>query len=326
LWKRPFARDGRHTLLPAYVARVAASAQPAAPSPRGMLADHCPPLNIAPDPLVLVRAPPFQTSRLSLLVQWCRAVGTTPWPERSPQPAQPFPDRLALDDPVATACRGPSVGKAEQVAAPRAPCRWLLARGPLARHSRRLGGMHGQADAGTPLRQAGHHSAGVRFSRAADENILGTTPQKAPARHPGWHIVDKPCGQDPRQEYLCPPGREPPAWRGPLVRGAQGSRLESPGVEPLAEESQSSPLTAPRVDTLSPRPPGQLVDTSTDSCSDDPGKVQRPTLLTQRVPRLVWPGPLSDALGDPMQLRLEDGRQPHHHRSLAKRVLAAGGA
>jgi hypothetical protein len=186
--------------------------------------------------------------------------------------------------------------------------------------------MHGQADAGTPLRQAGHHSAGVRFSRAADENILGTTPQKAPARHPGWHIVDKPCGQDPRQESLCPPGREPPAWRGPLVRGAQGSRLESPGVEPLAEESQSSPLTAPRVDTLSPRTPGQIVDTSTDSCIDDPGKVQRPTLLTQRVPRLVWPGPLSDALGDPMQLRLEDGRQPHHHRSLAKRVLAAGGA
>jgi hypothetical protein len=217
LWKRPFARDGRHTLLPAYVARVAASAQPAAPSPRGMLADHCPPLNIAPDPLALVRAPPFQTSRLSLLVQWCRAVGTTPCPERSPQPAQPFPDRLALDDPVATACRGPSVGKAEHVAAPRAPCRWLLARWPLARHARRLGGMHGQADAGTPRRQAGHPSAGVRFSRAADEKILGTTPQKAPALHPGWHIVDKPCGQDPRQEYLCPP------WaRAPRLAGAPG--------------------------------------------------------------------------------------------------------
>src|SRR3989442_8019125 len=62
------------------------------------------------------------------------AVVTTPCPDRSHKPAQPFPDRLALDDPVSTACLGPIVGKAEKVEAPRAPCRWLLARWPLERN------------------------------------------------------------------------------------------------------------------------------------------------------------------------------------------------
>src|SRR5262245_32142913 len=100
------------------------------------------------------------------------AVVTTPCPARSHTPAQPFPDRLALDAPVSTACRGPIVGKAEPVAAPRAPCRWLLARWPLDRNERRLFGMHGQADAGTPLRQDVHPPAGVGFPGAADDTII----------------------------------------------------------------------------------------------------------------------------------------------------------
>jgi hypothetical protein len=46
--------DGIHKLLPAYVAFVAASAQPVAPSPLGVLEDHFEPLEIATDTIVLV--------------------------------------------------------------------------------------------------------------------------------------------------------------------------------------------------------------------------------------------------------------------------------
>jgi hypothetical protein len=112
--------DGSHQLLPAYVARVAASAQPVAPRLLGLRADHFEHLKIATDTLVLVIATQFQPYRLILLVHWRMAVVTTPWPERSPTPAPPLPARLALDDPVATACRGPIGGKAAQGAAP--PC------------------------------------------------------------------------------------------------------------------------------------------------------------------------------------------------------------
>src|SRR5215813_2878194 len=130
------------------------------------------------------------------------AVVTTPCPERSPTPAQPFPDRLALDAPVSTACLGPRVGKAEQGAAPRAPCRWRWARWPLARHELRLCGLIGQAEAGKPLRQDGHHPAGVGFPCAADEKIIRKTREKALALHPGLHVFDKPFIQDSMQEYI----------------------------------------------------------------------------------------------------------------------------
>jgi hypothetical protein len=53
--------DGSHTLLPAYVAFVAASAQPIAPSPLGVLEDHFAHLAIATDTIVLVIATSFQT-------------------------------------------------------------------------------------------------------------------------------------------------------------------------------------------------------------------------------------------------------------------------
>jgi hypothetical protein len=130
------------------------------------------------------------------------AVVPPPCPERSHQPAQPFPDRLALDDPVSTACLGPIVGKAEKVAAPRAPCRWLWARWPLERNARRLFGMHGQAEAGKPLRQDGPHPAGVGFPCAADDTIIRKTREKALALQPGLHVFDTPCIQDSMQEYI----------------------------------------------------------------------------------------------------------------------------
>ena len=56
-----FFRKEVDKLLPAYVARVAASAQPVAPSPLGMLEDHFEPLEIAPYTRVLVIATQFRT-------------------------------------------------------------------------------------------------------------------------------------------------------------------------------------------------------------------------------------------------------------------------
>ena len=50
-WKRQFAMDGLHKLLPAYVALVAASAQPVLPSSLGMLEDDFEPLERTPDSL-----------------------------------------------------------------------------------------------------------------------------------------------------------------------------------------------------------------------------------------------------------------------------------
>ena len=67
-----------------------------------------------------------------------------------------------------------------------------------------------------------------------------------------------------------------------------------------------------------------MVATSTDLCIHSPGDVPRPTLLTPLVERLVLTVPFAAALGEPMQFRLEDGLQHHHHRALDHRVLEAG--
>ena len=129
------------------------------------------------------------------------AVVTTPCPDRFHTPAPPFPDRLALDGPVSPACLGPRVGQSEKVEATLPPSRWLSTWRPLARTHRRLFGMHGQAEARTPLRQDLHHPAGVGFQRAADDAIIGKTRQKAPALPPGLPVFDTPCIQDAMQAY-----------------------------------------------------------------------------------------------------------------------------
>src|SRR4029434_11052484 len=108
--ERKFLLEGSDKLLPAYVALVAASAQPVAPSPLGMLEDHVEHCEIATDTIVVVVATPFRTERPILLLPWRMAVGRTPCPKRLHNPAQSFPDRFALEDPVATACFGPRVG------------------------------------------------------------------------------------------------------------------------------------------------------------------------------------------------------------------------
>src|SRR5215470_5296897 len=124
------------------------------------------------------------------------AVVTTPWPDRSHKPALSFPDCFALDDPVSTACRGPVVGKSQKVECPLAPCRGGSVWRPLERTQHRLFGMNGQAKAMKALRQDVHDPVGVRFYREADDKTIGKTRHKAPALHPGLHLLDKPFIQD----------------------------------------------------------------------------------------------------------------------------------
>ncbi len=61
LWKRPCMTPGVVELLPVYVARVAAPAQPVLPSTLGMLENHFKHLEIATYTIVLVIAPQFRT-------------------------------------------------------------------------------------------------------------------------------------------------------------------------------------------------------------------------------------------------------------------------
>jgi hypothetical protein len=200
--ERKFLLEGSDKLLPAYVALVAASAQPVAPSPLGMLEDHFEHFEIATDTLVLVVATQFRTERPILLLQWRMAVVTTPCPNRLHKPAQSFPDRFALEDPVSTACFGPIVGKSKKVEVTRPPCRCLSTWRPLERNQRRLFGMNGQPETVEPLRQDGHHPARVGFQLAADDEIIGKARHKAPALHPGLHVFDKPFVQDLMQEHV----------------------------------------------------------------------------------------------------------------------------
>ena len=184
--------------------------------------------------------------------------------------------------------------------------------------------MQGQAETGEPLRQDFHPPAGVGFQLEADDKIIGKTRHKAPALHPGGHVFDKPFGQDPMQEYLRHHGRDPSALRRTLVWVGQSSRLQYTSMEPLAKQSQYSPLTDPLLDTLPQMAPVEIVAKSTDIRVHDPGDVQRPTLLTQLVPRLVLTVPFAEAMGKPIKIVLEDGLQKHHHRSLDHFVLEAG--
>ena len=163
MWEPQFLTHGTLKLLPVEVARVAASAPPVLPSSLGMLEDRFEPLEVATDTLVLVMAPQFRAQGPIRLVQWRMAMLTTPCPYPFHTPAQAFPDRLPLDDPVSTACLGPIVGKSQQVECPRAPCRGGSAWRPLERKQHRLFGMNGQAKAMKTLRQDVHDPVGVRF-------------------------------------------------------------------------------------------------------------------------------------------------------------------
>src|SRR5882672_11831056 len=172
-WKPQLLTHGTRKLLPVEVALVAASAPPVVPSSLGLLADRCEPRAVATDTIVWGMAAPCRAQGPRRLVQWRLALLTTPWPYPFPQPAQAFPDRLPLDDPVSTACRGPIVGKSQHVACPRAPCRGGSAWRPRERKPPRLCGRNGQAQALQTLRHDVQDPVGVRFAREADETLIG---------------------------------------------------------------------------------------------------------------------------------------------------------
>jgi hypothetical protein len=202
LWKQQFLTNGTRKLLPVEVALVAASAQPVLPSSLGILEDRFEHLDVATDTLVLVMAAQFRAQGPILLVQGRMAILPTPCPDPFHTPAQAFPDRLPLDDPVSTACLGPIGGTSQNVACPLAPCRGGSAWRPLERTQHRLFGMNGQATAMQTLRQDVHDPVGVRFERDANDTIIGKTRHQAPALHPGLHLLDTPCVQDMMPQYV----------------------------------------------------------------------------------------------------------------------------
>src|SRR2546422_4730934 len=130
-------------LLPVEVALVAASAQPVLPSSLGILEDRFEHLEVATDTIVLVMAAQFRAQGPILLVQWRMAILTTPCPYPFHKPAQAFPDRLPLDDPVSTACLGPIVGKSQKVECTLAVRRSLSTWRLFALDQHRLFGMNG---------------------------------------------------------------------------------------------------------------------------------------------------------------------------------------
>ena len=67
-----------------------------------------------------------------------------------------------------------------------------------------------------------------------------------------------------------------------------------------------------------------MIQTSTDICIDYPVDGQRPALLTQLVQRLMGTVALPEAVGEGMEILLEDRFQDHHHGSLDDLVLKAG--
>jgi hypothetical protein len=95
-------------------------------------------------------------------------------------------------------------------------------------------------------------------------------------------------------------------------------------VQPLANQPEYSSIPDPLLDTRPQMAPVQVVETSTDIRIDSPGAVPRPTLLAQRVQRLMGTVALPEAMGEGMKILREDRRQDHHHRPLDDRVLAAG--
>src|SRR5207245_10720421 len=112
------------------------------------------------------------------------AVVTAPCPYLFHKPAQTFPDRLTLDDPVSTACLGPVVGKSQKVECTLAVRRLLSTWRLFALDQHRLFGMNGQTETTEPFRQDRHDPVGVCFLLEADDEIIGKTRQEAPTFHP----------------------------------------------------------------------------------------------------------------------------------------------
>ena len=323
--QRQVLTEATLTLLPVDVALVAARAEPVVPRTLKMLEDHFQHFELATDTRVLVRASPLRTERPIRLLERVMAVCTTPWPTLLHPPTEAFPDRLALAAPVSLACGAPRGGQSENGTCPRAPGRWVAAWRPLAGHQHRFLRMPGEAAARTPLRQDLHPPAGVGFPRAAADELIGQTRQKARARPPGLDVCDQPCVQDLMQAYRGAPGRNDPTWWRPLVGVSPRSRLQHARGPPRATPAESASLLDPLLDTRPPRAPGQVSENSPAIRLDSPGDGQRPALLPPLVPRLMGAVALPEALGHSLEILLDDRLEAPHPRPLDPLGRDAGG-
>src|SRR5262249_13418099 len=140
-----------------------------------------------------------------------------------------------------------------------------------------------------------------------------------------FRIDPYPSDTDPEKKrwQLCR-GRADSAWWRTLVGVHQPARLQYTRVQPLAKQSEYSSILDPLLDKRPQMAPVQVVETSTDIRIDSPVDVQRPTLLTQLVQRLMGTVPLPEAMGERMEIMLEDRLQDHHYRPLDDLVLEAG--
>jgi hypothetical protein len=104
----------------------------------------------------------------------------------------------------------------------------------------------------------------------------------------------------------------------------QRSRLQYARVEPLTKASAFGSLLDPLREKLPQLAPVQLIDNSTDICIDSPVAVQRPTLLTPLVQRVLGTLALPEAVGKGMESLRNDGLSDHPHCPLDDLVRAAG--
>lgn len=149
-------------------------------------------------------------------------------------------------------------------------------------------------------------------ARAADDTIIGKTRQEAAAFQPRLHVIDTPCVQDMLQEYSGSHGCNAPTWWRPLVGVHEHTGPQDTRVQPRAKPSQYPSITDPVLDKRPQVAPGQAVENSTDSRIASPVDVQRPTLLTQLVPRVLLTVSLPEALGKGMTIMRKDGLYDHH--------------
>jgi hypothetical protein len=66
--------------------------------------------------------------------------------------------------------------------------------------------MHGQTEAGKPLRQPGHNPVSVRLQLASDDQIIGKAHQNASPPQPWLYLLLAPLIQDMMEEYISQHG------------------------------------------------------------------------------------------------------------------------
>ena len=186
------------------------------------------------------------------------AVVTTPCPDRLHTPAQPFPDRLALDGPVSPACLGPIVGQAEQVEAPLPPT-----------DGSRLGGLLNAINAvfaGCMVRRKRAHRFGKtaitrRASASSSQPMMQSSAQRVRKHRPcirGCTSLTNHASKTRCRNTFDTMGEITPPCGVPLSGEVNAPDSSTPAWSHCAESSHYSPIIDPLLDTLPQMAPVQM--------------------------------------------------------------------